>query len=66
MSAPHFQTLFRTFSEFKMLKRNSAVWNMDNELIVFYKLSQVDYSLYLLCMLKSQPEIVEKARRITA
>ncbi|WP_457917719.1 ADP-ribosylation factor-like protein [Candidatus Lokiarchaeum ossiferum] len=54
MSAPHFQNLFKTFSEFRLLKHNTATWQMDNDIITFYKLPLNNIDVYLLCLLRNQ------------
>jgi Ras-related GTP-binding protein A/B len=60
MSAPYFQSLFKTFSEFQLLKRNNAIWRMDEDLIVFYNISINNNSLYLLCMMKDRENVLSK------
>jgi GTPase SAR1 family protein len=50
ISAPHFQNLFRTFSDFKMLKENSAIWKMEHDQVMFYKLLFGKRPYYVLCM----------------
>ena len=64
ISAPHFQNLFRTFSDFKLLKRNKAVWRMDDEVIVFIKIDIKLESIYLLCLLKDRFGLVEEIEKI--
>ncbi|MFX1237396.1 MAG: ADP-ribosylation factor-like protein [Promethearchaeota archaeon] len=51
ISAPHFQTLYKTFKEFKMLKRDFLVSSGiadESKKIVFKKINVDKYNLYLL------------------
>jgi GTPase SAR1 family protein len=59
MSAPHFQILYRTFFDFKLLRQNSAIWQYETEAIVFYKWSVNDIPLYLLLVMEYNPKILE-------
>ncbi|MHA1776942.1 MAG: ADP-ribosylation factor-like protein [Promethearchaeota archaeon] len=60
ISAPHFQNLYRTFSDFKLLKKKKAIWQMDKEMIIFIRIDLLEESLYLMALIKSNPKIVEK------
>ena len=64
MSAPHFQNLFRTFTEFKLLKQNNAIWHMDDDIIVFYQLSIGKMSLFLFCMMKERDDVIKEIEKI--
>ncbi|MHA1612158.1 MAG: ADP-ribosylation factor-like protein [Promethearchaeota archaeon] len=64
ISAPHFQNLFRTFSDFKLLKRNKAIWRMDEEVIVFIKIEIKLDSIFLLVLLKDHYGMVEEIEKI--
>ncbi len=64
MSAPHFQNLYRTFSDFKLLKQNRAFWHMDNEVISFYKLTLKNIVVYLLCLAEDKKNIVTKFQKL--
>ncbi len=50
MAAPHFQNLYKTFEEFNLLRKNKAVWLMQDHFVYFYKLTVDENPLYLLCL----------------
>jgi GTPase SAR1 family protein len=55
ISAPHFQTLYKTFKEFKLLKQDFIVSSgitEDSKKVVFKKIIIEKYNLYLLLFLK--------------
>jgi len=65
ISAPHFQTLYKTFKEFKLLKHDfiiSSGITEESKRIVFKKISVERYNLYLLLFIKSTLDVnrVEK------
>ena len=60
ITAPYFQNLYRTFAEFKLLKRNNALWRMDEEMIVFFLLPLKNYPVFLLCLLENQDSLITK------
>ncbi len=60
ISAPHFQNLFRTFTDFKLITRDQAVWQMENSLILFNHFNIDDNSLYLLTLTKNGEDIEKK------
>jgi GTPase SAR1 family protein len=60
ITAPYFQNLYRTFAEFKLMKRNNALWRMDDELAVFFLLPLKDYPIFLLCLLENQDSLITK------
>jgi GTPase SAR1 family protein len=64
ISAPHFQTLFRTFSDFKLLKKNNAIWHFEDEAILFYKWVIGTVPLYLLVLLDDRPDIIAHIEKI--
>ena len=54
ISAPHFQTLYKTFNEFKLLKKDyiiSSGMKTDTKNIIFKKVQVDKYNLYLLLFL---------------
>jgi len=53
LSAPHFQNLFRTFTDFKLITKNSAIWQMEDSIILFNHFILDDNSLYLLTLAKN-------------
>ena len=60
VSAPHFQTLFKTFKEFKVLKKDFLISSdtVDNsKVIVFKKIIVGKFNLYLLLYLKKKYEL---------
>ena len=60
VSAPHFQTLYKTFKEFKLLKKDfliSSDTTDNSKVIVFKKIVVGKYNLYLLLYLKNKYEI---------
>jgi hypothetical protein len=60
ISAPHFQTLYKTFKEFKLLKEDFIITSgitEDSKMIVFKKIKVDKYHLYLLILLENQIEI---------
>lgn len=48
MSAPHFQSLYRTFKEFKLMNKDHAVWKMEEGLIHYKRVTVDHMNLYLL------------------
>ncbi|MBN1800051.1 MAG: 50S ribosome-binding GTPase [Candidatus Lokiarchaeota archaeon] len=57
ISAPHFQTLYKTFKEFKMLKKDFLVSSGitdESKKIVFKKIKVEKYNLYLLFFIEEQ------------
>jgi len=60
ISAPHFQTLYKTFKEFKLLEKDfiitSGITN-ESKKLVFKKIKVDKYNLYLLMLLENQIEI---------
>ncbi|MBD3215493.1 MAG: hypothetical protein GF311_22980 [Candidatus Lokiarchaeota archaeon] len=65
ISAPHFQTLYKTFKEFKLLKEDFIITSGitdDSKKLVFKKIKVDKYHLYLLILLENQIEI-EKIER---
>ena len=60
ISAPHFQTLYKTFKEFKLLKKDfivsSGVMNHSKKL-VFKRIKISKYNLYLLLLLQEETSI---------
>jgi len=62
ISAPYFQTLYKTFKEFKLLKKDFIVTfglTDDSKKLIFKKIKVVKYNLYLLLLLDDQI-IIEK------
>ena len=60
ISAPHFQNLYKTFKEFKLLKQDFIVSSgiADNSMkIIFKKISVGKYNLYLLLLIKKSIDI---------
>jgi GTPase SAR1 family protein len=60
ISAPHFQTLYKTFKEFKLLKEDFIITSgitEDSKRLVFKKIKVDKYHLYLLILLENQIEI---------
>ncbi len=60
ISAPHFQTLYKTFKEFKMLKQDFIVSSGvadEGKKIVFKRIKVGKYDLYLLFLLEKGVEI---------
>lgn len=60
ISAPHFQNLFRTFTDFKLITKNQAVWQMEDSIILFNHFNIDDNSLYLLTLSSHEENIVKK------
>lgn len=64
ISAPHFQTLYKTFNEFKLLKKDyiiSSGMNIDSKNIIFKKIQVNKYTLYLLLFMEEHSiEKIEK------
>lgn len=60
ISAPHFQTLYETFKEFKLLKKDfiisSGVMN-ESKKLVFKRIKVDKFNLYLLILLEEQIEV---------
>jgi hypothetical protein len=55
ISAPHFQTLYKTFKEFKLLKKDfiiSSGISNDSKKIIFKKIIVDKYNLYLLLFIE--------------
>lgn len=60
ISAPHFQTLYKTFKEFKVLKQDFLVSTGiadDSKKVVFKKIKVEKYNLYLLMFIEKSLEI---------
>lgn len=60
ISAPHFQTLYKTFNEFKLLKKDyiiSSGMKKDTKNIVFKKVKVDKYNLYLLLFMEEYNSI---------
>jgi len=60
ISAPHFQTLYKTFNEFKLLKKDyiiSSGMKTDTKNIVFKKVKVDKYNLYLLLFMDEYQSI---------
>ncbi|MHA1726389.1 MAG: ADP-ribosylation factor-like protein [Promethearchaeota archaeon] len=60
ISAPHFQTLYKTFKEFKMLKHDFIVSSgvtEEGKKVVFKRIKVGKYDLYLLFLLEESAEI---------
>ena len=60
ISAPHFQTLYKTFKEFKVLKQDFLVSSGiadDSKKVVFKKIQVDKYNLYLLMFIEKSLEI---------
>jgi GTPase SAR1 family protein len=60
VSAPHFQTLYKTFKEFKLLKKDFLISSGtidDSKVIVFKKIVVGKFNLYLLLYLKKKYEL---------
>lgn len=59
ISAPHFQTLYKTFKEFKILKKDFLVSSgiSQTKKILFKKIKVGKYSLYLLLFLNKELDI---------
>ncbi|MHA1648184.1 MAG: hypothetical protein ACTSVL_11470, partial [Promethearchaeota archaeon] len=60
ISAPHFQNLFRTFTDFKLITKNQATWMMEDSIILFNHFILDDNSLYLLTLAKNGDNITKK------
>jgi small GTP-binding protein len=69
ISAPHFQTLYKTFKEFKLLKKDfivsSGVMN-DSKKLVFKRIKVDKYNLYLLCLLQEDTSIDKIEKNLPA
>ncbi|KKN63390.1 hypothetical protein LCGC14_0502200 [marine sediment metagenome] len=60
ISAPHFQNLYKTFKEFKLLKKDFIVSSGiadDSMKIIFKKITVGKYNLYLLLLIKKSQDI---------
>ena len=60
ISAPHFQTLYRTFKEFKVLKQDFLISSGiadETKKVVFKKIKVEKYNLYLLMFIEKSLEI---------
>ncbi|TFF91889.1 MAG: hypothetical protein EU543_06060 [Promethearchaeota archaeon] len=60
ISAPHFQTLYKTFKEFKLLEKDFIITSGltdESKKLVFKKIQVDKYNLYLLLLLENQIEI---------
>ena len=60
ISAPHFQTLYKTFKEFKLLKKDyiiSSGMKTDSKNIIFKKIQVDKYTLYLLLFMEEYHSI---------
>jgi GTPase SAR1 family protein len=60
ISAPHFQTLYKTFKEFKVLKQDFMVSSGiadESKKVIFKKIQVGKYSLYLLMFIEKSLEI---------
>lgn len=60
ISAPHFQNLFRTFTDFKLITRDQAIWQMENSLVLFNHFNLDDNSLFLLTLTNNEENITQK------
>jgi len=60
LSAPHFQNLFRTFTDFKLITKNQAIWQMENSIILFNHFILDGNSLYLLTLAKNGDNVPKK------
>ncbi len=60
ISAPHFQNLFRTFTDFKLITKNQALWQMEDSMILFNNFNIDGNSLYLLTLAKNEENITKK------
>ncbi len=60
ISAPHFQNLFRTFTDFKLITRDQAIWQMEDSMILFNHFKLEDNSLFLLTLTKNEDNIKKK------
>ena len=60
LSAPHFQNLFRTFTDFKLITRDQAIWKMEDSTILFNNFNIDDNSLYLLTLAKNEENVTKK------
>ncbi|QEE16479.1 ADP-ribosylation factor-like protein [Promethearchaeum syntrophicum] len=63
ISAPHFQNLFRTFTDFKLITKNQALWQMENSMVLFNHFNLDDNSLYLLTLTNNEENIRKKFER---
>lgn len=60
ISAPHFQNLYKTFKEFKLLKKDFIVSSGiadDSMKVIFKKITVGKYNLYLLLLIKKSQDI---------
>ncbi|TFG08250.1 MAG: hypothetical protein EU539_02915 [Promethearchaeota archaeon] len=60
ISAPHFQTLYKTFKEFKLLRKDfiiSSGISKDSKNIIFKKISVDKYNLYILIFMEEYHSI---------
>ncbi|MCF2140908.1 MAG: hypothetical protein K9W44_12700 [Candidatus Lokiarchaeota archaeon] len=57
ISAPHFQNLYRTFSEFKLLRKSQAIWQMDEKVILFIRLNLPQEPVFLMCLVKNNAKV---------
>ena len=60
ISAPHFQNLYKTFKEFKLLKQDFIVISSiadDSKKVIFKKVKVEKYNLYLLLFIKKSQDI---------
>ena len=63
ISAPHFQNLFRTFTDFKLITRDQAIWQMQDSLVLFNHFNLEDNSLFLLTLTNNEENIRKKFER---
>jgi small GTP-binding protein len=66
ISAPHFQTLYKTFKEFKILKNDLIITtgiNEDSKNIIFKRIIVDKYNLYLLLLIEKYQSI-EKIEKL--
>ena len=64
ISAPHFQNLFRTFTDFKLITRDQAIWQMEDSMILFNHFNIDDNSLFLLTLAKDEENLKKKFEKI--
>ncbi|MHA2019356.1 MAG: hypothetical protein ACTSXY_13895, partial [Promethearchaeota archaeon] len=60
ISAPHFQNLFRTFTDFKLITRDQAIWHMEDSMIMFNHFKLENNSLYLLTLTRDKENAAKK------
>jgi len=60
ITAPHFQNLFRTFTDFKLITRDQAIWQMEDSMILFNHFNIDENSLFLLTLAKNEENLIKK------